>query len=63
MGVDEKRIDAMLGHTTKEMGDRYRHIRAKRLAEGTKVYAEARARAAAAVANEMTKDSATTAPA
>ncbi len=30
-GVDEKASELMLGHTTKEMGDRYRHIALKRL--------------------------------
>lgn len=33
MGVDEKIIDSLLGHTTKAMGDRYRHIRNKRIRE------------------------------
>lgn len=27
-GVDERIIDAIMGHTTKEMADRYRHIAA-----------------------------------
>jgi len=64
-GVDEKRVDAMLGHTTPAMGDRYRHQRVKRLAAGTKAMAEARARAAAAVAAtcDKSENATTTTPA
>lgn len=53
-GVDEILIDAYLGHTTREMGDHYRHIRAKRLAAGAQMYAQAQARAASAVASSQT---------
>ena len=56
-GVDEKLIDAWLGHTTSEMGDHYRHIRAKRLADGAKAYEEARARAAAEAVRGISDES------
>ncbi len=41
-GVDELVIDAYLGHTTREMGDHYRHIRTKRLTEGARAFNDAR---------------------
>jgi integrase len=39
-GVDEKVIDALLGHTTVEMGNRYRHIRNSRLKQAMTRYWE-----------------------
>lgn len=59
VGVDEILIDAYLGHTTKEMGEHYRHIRAKRLANGATAYAQARAQAAKAVGGGLVNSTVT----
>lgn len=56
-GVDEILIDEYLGHTTKEMGEHYRHIRAKRLANGARTYARMQARARVIVAGGEVVDS------